>query len=235
MPGQMTHKDAMDLGAADKYLLGQLAADERDEFEEHFFSCKECSEDVRLTAIFLDNLKEVLKEPYALRPAKPMPEIMPAPAATRRWFFSPQIGLAAGLLLVAFTGYQNAFVIPSLHRELAQQVGPQSYPAFFLTETRSEPNVITVGRDQQYVALQFSKVPGRAHPFYRCELKSQDGSTAAVPFTVAVPSQGDEWQLRLPIGGLASGSYTLSVRGAAQENASELTDVAQYHFRLETK
>ncbi len=234
MPGQMTHKDAMDLGAADKYLLGQLATDERDQFEEHFFSCTECSEDVRLTAIFLDNLKEVLKEPYAIRPAKPAPEIMPSPAAARRWFLSPQIGLAAGIALLVLTGYQNAVVIPHLHYELAQQKGPQSYPAFFITETRSEPNVITAARNEQYVALQFSKVPGRAFPFYRCELKSQDYRTVS-SFTVAVPPQGDEWQLRLPIGGLASGSYTLSVRGVAQENASELTDLAQYHFRLEFK
>jgi hypothetical protein len=233
MLGQMTHKDAMDLGAADKYLLGQLATDERDQFEEHFFSCTECSEDVRLTAIFLDNLKEVLKEPYAIRPAKAPPEIMQSPAAARRWFLAPQIGLAAGIALLALTGYQNAVVIPHLHRELVQQEGPQSYPAFFITETRSEPNVITAGRNEQYVALQFSKVPGRVFPFYRCELKSQDNRT--VSSTVTVPSRGDEWQLRLPLGGLAPGSYTLSVRGAAKENTSELTELAQYHFRLEFK
>jgi hypothetical protein len=233
MPGQMTHKDAMDLGAADKYLLGQLATDERDQFEEHFFSCTECSEDVRLTAIFLDNLKEVLKEPYAIRPARAAPEIMRPPAAVRRWFFSPQIGLAAGIALLALTGYQNAVVIPHLHRELARQEGPQSYSAFFLTETRSEPNVITAARNEQYVALHFSKKPDKIFPFYRCELKSPDNHTAQ--FTVKVPSEGDEWELRLPVGGLAPGSYTLSVRGAAQENASQLTDVAQYHFGLEFK
>jgi hypothetical protein len=234
MLGQMTHKDATDAGATDKYLLGQLSEDERDQFEEHFFSCTECSEDVRLTAIFLDNLKEVLKEPYAIRPAKPAPEIMPPPAAARRWFLAPQIGLAAGIALLALTGYQNAVVIPHLHRELAQQEGPQSYPAFFLTETRSEPNVITAGHNEQYVALQFSKVPGRVFAYYRCELKLQDSRTVS-SFTVAVPPRGDEWQLRLPVGGLVPGSYTLSVRGAAQENVSELTDLAQYHFRLEFK
>jgi hypothetical protein len=246
----MTHKDAMDNGAVDKYFLGQLATDERDRFEEHFFSCKECSEEVRVTAIFLDNLKEVLKEPYAIRQEKPAQEIRPVPPAVRRWYFAPQIGLAAGIALLAVVGYQNTVVIPHLNREVAQLAGPQSYPPFFITETRSEPNVVTAGRNDRRVALQFSKVPGQTlgrndqrgglqfskvpgqtFKFYRCELKSAGNQTVS-QFTVPVPSQGDEWQLLLPIEGLASGSYTLSVRGAASENAPESAELAQYHFKL---
>ncbi len=234
MSGQMTHKDAMDLGAVDKYFLGQLAADERDRFEEHFFSCKECSEEVRLTAIFLDNLKEVLKEPYAIRTEKREPEISPAPAAVRRWFFAPQIGLAAGIALLAIVGYQNTVVIPHLNREVAQLAGPQSYPPFFLTASRSEPNVVTANRGDKRISLQFDKVPNRPFQSYQCELRSADNRLIS-QFTVPVPAQGDGWQLLLPIEGLASGSYTLSVRGAAPGNAPEPVELAQYHFKLEIK
>ena len=37
--------------AAERYLLGELTDAERDQFEEHFFDCSACADDVRGTPL----------------------------------------------------------------------------------------------------------------------------------------------------------------------------------------
>jgi hypothetical protein len=43
----MDHQEAVSLEATEQYLLGMLDEDQREAFEEHFFVCLECAEDVR--------------------------------------------------------------------------------------------------------------------------------------------------------------------------------------------
>jgi anti-sigma factor RsiW len=38
----------------ERYLLGELDADARHEFEEHFFDCPDCAVDVRAGALFVE-------------------------------------------------------------------------------------------------------------------------------------------------------------------------------------
>ena len=42
----MTHSEAVQQMAAERYLLDELAPDVRDAFEEHMFDCQECALDV---------------------------------------------------------------------------------------------------------------------------------------------------------------------------------------------
>ena len=58
-PGQMDHNEALQLQAAEKYVLGELSPPLRDEFEEHFFECQECALDVKAAAGFVDNARAV--------------------------------------------------------------------------------------------------------------------------------------------------------------------------------
>ena len=46
----MDHSESIRLMAAEKYLLGELAPELREQFEEHFFDCQECALDVRAGA-----------------------------------------------------------------------------------------------------------------------------------------------------------------------------------------
>src|SRR5262245_30505449 len=50
MPGRraraMEHQEAIDTLASERYILGEMSEAERDSFEEHFFSCAECADDV---------------------------------------------------------------------------------------------------------------------------------------------------------------------------------------------
>jgi len=43
----MDHQEAVSLGATERYLLGTLGDEQREAFEEHYFSCLECAEDLR--------------------------------------------------------------------------------------------------------------------------------------------------------------------------------------------
>ena len=43
----MTHQRAVESMASERYLLGEMSDEERDLFEEHYFECSECAEDIR--------------------------------------------------------------------------------------------------------------------------------------------------------------------------------------------
>ena len=59
----MNHDEAIRLKAAEKYLLGELSAELRDQYEDHYFGCAECAQDVRTGAVFIDNARDVLVPP----------------------------------------------------------------------------------------------------------------------------------------------------------------------------
>ena len=67
----MNHSEAVDRMIAERYLLDELDADERDAFEEHLFDCPECALEVRAGTAFVSEAKTQL------------PAIAAGPAAAR--------------------------------------------------------------------------------------------------------------------------------------------------------
>ena len=55
----MDHDVVVRQKMTERYLLGELDPDARDEFEEHFFDCQECAQDVIAVAGFVDNARHV--------------------------------------------------------------------------------------------------------------------------------------------------------------------------------
>ena len=113
----MDHAEAETGFAVEQYLLGQLSEPEQDRFEEHFFSCHTCAEDVKAGTVFLANLRSVFAE-----------EALPArkPAPIRKWWqftwleqsFVPAAALAACGAFACIIGYQNAVQIPGLRAQV---------------------------------------------------------------------------------------------------------------------
>ena len=58
----MDHDVVVRQKLTERYLLDELDPPARDEFEEHFFDCKECALDVRAGALFVEQSKVVLAE-----------------------------------------------------------------------------------------------------------------------------------------------------------------------------
>ena len=56
----MNHQLAINTRATERYVLGELDDESRLAFEEHYFSCGACADDVRATAEFVDNAKAVM-------------------------------------------------------------------------------------------------------------------------------------------------------------------------------
>src|SRR6185436_20143281 len=51
----MTHQQAIDGMASERYLLDEMSEPERFEFEAHYFDCPECAEDVRLAHLIRED------------------------------------------------------------------------------------------------------------------------------------------------------------------------------------
>ena len=70
----MDHNEAIRLMGTELYLLNELSPELREQFEEHFFECPECANDVRAGALFLEQTKAIL----AADAAAPQREIAPS-------------------------------------------------------------------------------------------------------------------------------------------------------------
>ena len=108
----MDHELALKTRSAEKYLIGDLRPRAREAFEQHFFECEECAEEVRMGFQFRENLKAVFRE-------EPATVYQPAPPSrVRGWFawmnlaaWGPKAAMAA---VAALCVYQNAVQIPAL-------------------------------------------------------------------------------------------------------------------------
>jgi len=74
----MNHEYTNKFNLIDQYVLGKLAADEAEEFENHFIDCPECVEQLNITRSFIDDLKGLAVQETLVSSNKPA-------ALTRRW------------------------------------------------------------------------------------------------------------------------------------------------------
>jgi len=224
----MDHVEAVRLSLVEKYLLDELAPELRDEFEEHYFGCRECSEDLRATSAFLEAAKSELKvAPVAKR----------APSAPRKswvaWLWAPAFAipaLAACLLVIA---YQNLVLLPHSRHALAELRSPEILPTLSLVGGNSRggsPPSVVVGANAFLVLID---IPTQDRfSSYACLLYSPSGSVAW-RIQVSADQAKDTVSIRVPVDRAASGSYMLVVQGNSAPNLPETaTELARYRFTL---
>ncbi len=66
----MEHIQAIQLKAAERYVLGELPRDLREQYEEHFFSCVECAEELNLAAAFVENSRAAMGSEPVMPPVR---------------------------------------------------------------------------------------------------------------------------------------------------------------------
>ncbi len=113
MPSAMDHRQAVETLALERYLLGEMADQERDAFEEHFFSCVECAEDARSAGTLRDAVASGLAG--AAKQPQPSARVVHMPAPRRR-LASIVVPWAAAASLALVAGYQAFVVQPGLRR-----------------------------------------------------------------------------------------------------------------------
>jgi hypothetical protein len=69
----MNHDYIKEFNLIDQYVLGKLAADEAEEFEDHFIDCPECVEQLNITRSFIQDLKGLAVQETLLSGNKPAP------------------------------------------------------------------------------------------------------------------------------------------------------------------
>ena len=72
----MEHIQVVTDMAAEKYVLGELQNGEREQFEEHYFSCPKCAQDVRHLAGIAAGARLALDSQFGNKPA-PQPAFKP--------------------------------------------------------------------------------------------------------------------------------------------------------------
>src|SRR5689334_17478811 len=103
----MTHAEAENAGAVERYLLGQMGDAEADSFEQHFFECAVCADEVAAGAIMTENAR-ALPEPLPKPAAAAEPAAMRMRNAIVQWWRRPSF-LApafAALALAVTVTYQ---------------------------------------------------------------------------------------------------------------------------------
>jgi hypothetical protein len=228
----MDHTQAVRIDAAEKYLLSELTAEERDAFEEHYFSCSECADDVRVGAVFMDNAREALA-PQRVVVEKP---VRVTPSRWLRLFWPMPVGaLAAAALLMIVSAYQGFVTLPRLRGELAQDEEVQAVSGHFLTVSRSSPNVFRVAPGQRRLDLLLSRSGTQTFPYYRCTF-TDAASREVASGIVAAPPAGQELQISVSLKKLKPGDYVLTASGmpSPTSQASD-PEPARYHFKLQVE
>lgn len=222
--------------AAERYLLGEMNDADRERYEEHFFSCAECAEDVRTTAAFLDDVRSHVAPAGAsgTRPAQSATVVAfdrARPRTLLSFFWPLPAGAAvAATLLVAVLGYQG-MTLAGLKRSIAAEPGIEAVASYFLPASRGEGPKITVSPDQRRIRFRFSGAFD-AFPFYRVEIR--DSAERAVESAVLpAPAAGDELQIDVLTARLPSGTYTVLITGIESANATSSLEPARYQFTLQ--
>ncbi len=118
----MTHQEAVDTLATERYLLDDMPDADRPAFEEHFFSCEVCADDLRVAAAMLQGAKS--GDAGQSAPARVIP-MVPKPEARRAsWYQSTTLPWAAAASLALVTAYQSAWVVPALRQPLPLALAP---------------------------------------------------------------------------------------------------------------
>jgi hypothetical protein len=205
--------------------------DQRAAYEDHYFGCPECAEDVRAGATLLDNARHVLRAEFPSWAAVVQPV-----TGGRGWFLwaRPAYALAAMAILAAVLIYQNVVTIPELQRGLNAGV-PQALPSFSLVTLGSRANMsvaITAKPDRPF-GLYFDIPASNRFAYYSCRVQTQSGATA---FSVQVSAEQarDTVQLLVPGSALKAGSYALVVYGYKQGPETTGQEVARYPFVFQT-
>ncbi len=222
----MDHSEAVEMMATERYLLGELSAEQREAFEAHYFECYECALDVRAESAMLAEMKVQLPqmEKSASRvaglPVAPKPE-----PKQRDWFawVRPAWAVPAFAALLMVMGYQNLATIPGL-RSAADaprvtpwstlHVGTRAGAQTAVTADRKAGAVLLIDdvpNDASYASLAFELADPQGKLFWSGVVKPPAGGDGAISVTI-------------PGGGLQQGAYTLTIAGITPEGSRTQVD-----------
>ena len=223
----MDHTAVVRDKTTERYLLNELDPNLREEFEEHYFDCPVCAQDVSAGSLFVEHSKVLLAES-----AKPVAVSATPARVTPRggWLFwlRPAFAAPALALLLAVLGYQNLVTYPKLQAELKQ---PHVLPSVSV-------NVGTYGAGDTTIPegnglLLFVRIPpDSAFVRYTAELSNPAGKSECSFTMIPGPGQ-DQWAVTVPAIYRQDGTYTLAVHGIT--TGGETKNLGSTAFQLQIR
>jgi hypothetical protein len=216
----MDHATATDSQATERYLLGELSAAEADAFEDHYFDCAECADDLRVGVQVMSGGRGLARE----APRETVAPVVPIAEHRARCSWVPAVAAAA--LMLAIT----APVIVKQQRDASAPVFEVADRKVYLTgasRAESAEPVETIDGDRK-TAISVDVPANAAYSRYEVRLLEPDGSVLARPFT---PDPNGE-PLLLTVRGLDAGSHELVIVGitpAGQQ--AEVTERKRFNVR----
>ena len=203
----MTHQDAVDTLASERYLLDEMSEEDRQAFEEHYFQCEICADDLRVAAAMLQGAKEGFAGSATRTNVAPMAAGQRrAPAAP--WYRSAVLPWAAAAMLALVAGYQSL--------GMKQNAPPLALAPYTLRpQSRGAEAVVRLDSrgGPTTLAIEVNDAPQSGEVTF--ELSSTDGRRI-VSGRAPAPAPGSPLLLLMPSWTLvAPMHYILSVHDAA--------------------
>jgi hypothetical protein len=230
----MDHAEAINMRAAERYVLSDLSVSEVEGFERHFFDCPQCSEELRILSVLQENARAVFIEQNstpsfvpAVTPA--ISTVRPATeqkAARAGWRFSWQFAFAPAIVVLVasvFLGFEIG------ERKVAAPQSVNAYPLY--AASRGSETVVAVPAGSQFFTLYMDRTWDGEFASYRAVIRDdgQSGSERA-SLPIASAAQGHMIQVLLSSRSLPAGRYVLTILG--KDGAGKETKTADYAFTL---
>ena len=218
----MDHQEATRMQAPMRYLLGELSTSELEGFEEHFFTCQECAEELKAGAIFAENARAVFRG-HSRRPTATSPAGLPQRGLGWWNWLRPQLAvpLAALGALILVVGYQNIVTIPHL-RLLASSQPVLSFP---IKIARGDQDIVVPRNDESFTLYFYLPQDAQAGS-YSCTIETESGKSRR-NLALLSPQPGQPFAILLRRSEFSSGAYVVRVHLANNQ-----TELATYRFKL---
>jgi len=206
----MTHKQAIDGLASERYLLDEMSEMERHEFEAHYFDCAECADEVRLGELIREESRRVGPATVVVSQSPGGAKVL-THAKWRRPLRA--IPWAAAAALATLASYQSLVTVPTLKHAVAPEA---ISPVMLRGATRGASTVVKISAGQRFVALATDVMAEAGVRALTYELLDAT-HTPVASGQASVPAAGAPLMLVIPVDELHSaGRYTLIVRSTEQ-------------------
>ena len=246
----MMHRQIEQEEIVERYARNQLAPEEREAFEEHFFACDECFEKLQATEGFIAGVRNAAARGL-------LGSGSPQAALARDWksWMLPALALSscAALAFAAMTGWVFLFQVPSLRQQLQQaaaelhvqretraalekQLGPgtaaeANLPFIMLEATRdvqAPPSQATLPAGAQRLVLWAEVGPAGRFRSFRLQVYAVDNRLIETLEHLKRNSYG-ALIASLPAERLPAGDYLVKLSG---EEPPPSSVVAEYRLRI---
>jgi hypothetical protein len=225
----MTHQEAVSTLASERYLLEEMTELERHAFEDHFFDCPECADDVRAGAYLRECARPGMRAQGTGQPA-PSSSVVAFPSKPAPRKIPTFIPWAAAATLALVSGYQALFLGTG---RSGPGFEPQALAPVALRPASRGAEAVVVVEPDKPVALaldvNIGANAGRPAAELEYDLRTIDGPSI-LSGRAPAPEAGSPLFLLVPGASLsAPGRYLLTVADSTGQA------IGEYRFATKTR